>query len=251
MVLRVGISEADSSSIVETCRRNNITFGNALPVLCQLAHSRILHRLHYKSGASPRIFDEEWEHRLAQPMHFTGPMNLRPYLNQNWYKNQGGASEICLAISFSHYVLPRMPVSSLSADEWAADFPPFNSLLSRSRFIQRSHLVKRQAAALTRHPLMHEFHEIIASDRISRTREAALAWREKEKCGKVLVRSDSDGVNVFNDSECIFANDGSTLGNVSSLTPFTMSSYSCTQTVIREIGSSPSSIRLSQTVVPE
>ena len=215
MVLRLSISEAQSASIIQSCRRHNITFGNALPVLCQLAHSRLLHRLHYNSGASPRISNEEWKHRVAQPMHFAGPMNFRPYLDKDWYSNRGGIREICLAITFSHYVLPRMPVSLLSADEWGAEVPPFNSLLSRARFVQRSHLIRSQAAALTQHPLMHEFHEIIAAGRIAAAREGALAYKEKEKRGQLMDRGDSEAVSIVTNSDCVLANDGSSLGNVS------------------------------------
>ena len=199
-----------STGILATCRKMGITFGNALPVLCQIAHSRILHRLHQEG----KINEDEWQYRMIQPMHFAGPLNLRPYLDKNWYKHQGGAGEVCLAISFFEYTLPFMPSTKVPPKQWTDNrMPSFDSLLSQKRFVLRSCMIQRQSRNLLKHPLFLEFHSLRGPKRIERARNLALDWQRERN---TEIRG---GVNIPSSStasvNCVYSNGGSSLGNVS------------------------------------
>jgi hypothetical protein len=72
------VDEAATGIILSSCRTQAVTFGDVLPVLGQVAMSRVLHR----RRARGEIDDEEWAHRLRQPAHMWGVVNLRPVLDQ-------------------------------------------------------------------------------------------------------------------------------------------------------------------------
>ena len=200
-----------SLAIIETCRKLGITFGNALPVISQIAHARILHRLRYKKN---EISDSEWDFRLKQPMHFAGPLNLRPYLDQDWYKNKGGASEICLAINFYNYVLPPLPRSHLPPDQWNGVFPPYESLLSNKRFLHRSRMTRQQITATMKHPLFVDISACRGPGRIARARGFAMNWRAQQN-GEPVQAVGANNTNVGGDVPFVFSNGGASLGNVS------------------------------------
>jgi hypothetical protein len=75
-----------SQQIVQTCRAHSVTFGQAFPVLAQVALSRVLHRRYLRG----EITEEDWQHRLRQPTHTGGPLNLRPLLSEDWVAAGGG-----------------------------------------------------------------------------------------------------------------------------------------------------------------
>jgi hypothetical protein len=174
-------------------------------VLSQVAFARVLHRRRNKG----QIDDDEWEHRLQQPMHFTGPVNFRPYLDPDWYRS-GGADEVCLSITFYTLVLPFMPRSS-SVDDTGA--PSFSSLLSPARFLARARLARVQGQGLLGHPLLHEFHLLRLPERCLRARAAAMTWRAIQ-AGQGVPPIDSQP-GVFKDvAPVVFSNGGASLGSV-------------------------------------
>ncbi|KAM5531070.1 hypothetical protein V8D89_015290, partial [Ganoderma adspersum] len=67
---RVGyrFSAPETDAILAACRAHKVTFSTVIPVISQLAITRMLHR-RYLRGDLPA---DEWEHRRRQPMHFGG-----------------------------------------------------------------------------------------------------------------------------------------------------------------------------------
>jgi hypothetical protein len=170
---RLQFSEEVANRVLKTCRQAGITFGHALPVLCQLAHARILHRL-YAQGA---LSEAEWTHQIAQPMQFIGPLNLRPYLDPEWLAT-GGAGRVCTVVSYYRNRLPAMPVArTLPRGSPALEKPPFEALLSRGRFFHRCRIAKKQTSDFLDHPLKTEFAQLLKLPRIAKARSNALNWR--------------------------------------------------------------------------
>lgn len=205
-----------SAKVLKTCRALGITFGNALPVLSQIAHARLLHRLHHQG----KIAAEEWAYRRTQPMHFTGPINIRPYLDREWYQS-GGAHEVVLAIGFWNTILPLMPVSSVVEEDGT---PPFTSLLSNEQFIHRARLAKEQQTQTLKHPLLHELHELRMPNRVRSTRGLTEMWQAQVDGREYAGNEAHFGGSFRTMGACVFSNGGSSLGNVS-CTVFR--SYSC------------------------
>lgn len=146
-----------------------------------------------------------------QPMHFTGPINFRPYLDKEWYQ-AGGASEVCIAISFYTLVLPYMPTSPVRD---ATGAPPLSSLLSPERFVLRARLARVQGQRLLADPLLHELHVLRLPERNRRTRASALAWRAKQPGQKPPQDADIPPGMYKNLGTCVFTNGGASLGDVS------------------------------------
>lgn len=219
-MFKIRLSALVSRQIVGSCRSQGITFGNALPVLCQVAHARVLHRRRYPANSTlPSIGEEEWDHRSVQPSHFGGPMNLRPYLDGQWLA-EGGANEVCLAISFYFTHLPFLPMlprhvpphmstnrsagnrdsrdtssrgfeSTKVINETSSleirlhvkeqDASSFFEFLSPQRFLHRAKIVKRQNANSLKHPILHEIHLARTVDRIQKAKVMGQAWRRRLK----------------------------------------------------------------------
>ncbi|GJE91990.1 hypothetical protein PsYK624_081430 [Phanerochaete sordida] len=211
----VQFTVAESQQIMRTCRAWGLTLGNAHPVLSQLAFARLLHRLH----AQGTLSDADWETRLRQPMHYTGPMNYRPYLDSAWYKS-GGAEEVCIAISFYTLTLPSLPRAPTSPPD-ATGAPPFHALLSPARFRARAQAARAQSKALAAHPLLHEFHALRLTLRNARTRTAALALREgRPASGLSPLPGVAPSAGRFAElPPCVFANGGASLGDRDALMP--------------------------------
>lgn len=244
-----------SQQILKSCRSLGITFGNALPVLSQLAHTRMLHKCRNNiSPTLPHISDEEWEHRSVEPMIFAGPLNLRPYLNRSWFEN-GGFGDICVAISFFFFKLPSMPSPKqelITPDtghrqtlaEWfsgprdpnayIADIEDvgdmellnmeeghrilsFSSLLSLERFLLRALMIRAQSKQLLQHPLLHELHAARMPNYIQYARQIGLAWRAKQT-GSSL--NQSEFANVPKGRNFVASNGGSSLGNRDAILPY-------------------------------
>ncbi|EJD03599.1 uncharacterized protein FOMMEDRAFT_105696 [Fomitiporia mediterranea MF3/22] len=208
------LSEDMSNQVMNTCRAQRVTFGNALAVLSQVSVSRLLHSKRNTLDGSGKslISDDEWERRRREPMYFGGPINFRPYLDRTWYE-KGGAFEICLAISFSSFVLPFMPTpSSKSSSElnYATrrsgqdSLPSFSLFLSPERYFYRVRFIQAQSDALLRHPLFYEIHNTNVPNRVSLARAAALTWRANQS---------DDAPSTYNHSPFRYTNIGSSLGN--------------------------------------
>ncbi|KAL5485657.1 hypothetical protein ACEPAI_6698 [Sanghuangporus weigelae] len=122
--LTLHLPALQTRQVLDKCRELGITFGNALPVLSQLAFTRVLYRCRREGSPlrrrSHEVSDIEWEYRRVQPMHFAGPLNLRPYLDRRWY-DAGGASNVCMAVGSYHIVLPCMPTPEPIYEELSFD----------------------------------------------------------------------------------------------------------------------------------
>lgn len=88
-VARVRLPSDATPKALAACRANGVTFGLLLPVLGQVALSRLLHR-RVKRGS---LSLEEWETRKRLPMHGGGPVNLRPSVVADW-QQAGGHTEV-------------------------------------------------------------------------------------------------------------------------------------------------------------
>lgn len=73
-VIEHSFTEAESSIIMENGKKLQLTSNNVLPVLEQVALTRLLCRRYIKGD----IDAEEWEFRKREPMMSAGPSNLRP-----------------------------------------------------------------------------------------------------------------------------------------------------------------------------
>ncbi|KAI0647047.1 hypothetical protein C8Q79DRAFT_1110405 [Trametes meyenii] len=147
---------SESRAILDSCRRYKVTFGAAVPVISQMALTRFLHRRYLRS----EISQDEWEYRRRQPMHYGGPLNLRPYLDQEW-QSKGGPTNVALMIDFYDVTLPFMPTpygarNDESVPREADGAPSYATLLSRARVVYRTKLARRQLANSVRHPLLLE-----------------------------------------------------------------------------------------------
>ncbi|KAL5494922.1 hypothetical protein ACEPAI_384 [Sanghuangporus weigelae] len=209
------LPENISKQIIASCRALRITFGSTLPVLSQLAISRVLHKRRHRTNEKgrPLIHDEEWEYRCIQPMHFGGPVNFRPYLNRDWFE-RGGANEICLAITFSYSTLPFMPSKEFVGDQ---DAVSFSDLLSPARFVYRSRLIQAQLETQLRSPLFHELHTVLTPRRVTLAKAVGLAWRAKQAGN---ANASKDIPSTYNYRSCVFTNGGASLGNRDAVLPY-------------------------------
>ncbi|KIJ61883.1 hypothetical protein HYDPIDRAFT_158855 [Hydnomerulius pinastri MD-312] len=201
-----------SQLVLHNCKRLGITFNNAYFTVSQVAMARVLCRRYLRG----EIGEEEWNYRKRQPMHFYGPLNLRPYLDNEWLK-KGGAGEVGLNISFFHFVLPFMPLGTCDlTSDLVNGAPSFASLMSFKRFLHRSALVKSQSEKLFRHPRFVDISVAAHVDRIEPSRVAALDWVQQgeERRHRENARLEWVGTN-----DPILAQGGSSLGNMDTLFP--------------------------------
>ncbi|KAH9901368.1 hypothetical protein C8Q73DRAFT_786744 [Cubamyces lactineus] len=148
------IDLVQSRAILDACRLHKVTFGAAIPVISQMALTRFLHRRFLRGDLSV----DEWEQRGRQPMHYGGPLNLRPYLDQTWQR-EGGAMEISLMIDYYDCSLPFMPTPygarrDAGVPRAADGAPPYEVLLSRARFLARVRSIRAQLVRTLKHPLL-------------------------------------------------------------------------------------------------
>jgi hypothetical protein len=142
-------SRAVSSTILTNCRRHGITLNSAYYALSQVALARVLCRQYLRG----QISEEEWEYRKRQPMHVFGPLNLRPYQDNE----TGGSGDVGLGTGLASYVLPFMPLGEMSSGdpsrlELVNGAPDFPALMSFDRFLLRCANVKAQVQNLLKHP---------------------------------------------------------------------------------------------------
>ncbi|KAF8838028.1 hypothetical protein BDN67DRAFT_955732 [Paxillus ammoniavirescens] len=211
------LSQNQTSAIMINCRLNNITFGNAFLPLAQVAMTRVLYRRYLRG----EISGEEWEYRKKQPHISGGPLNLRPYLDQEWLA-KGGHGEFLLAISFLFYQLPFMTLGMTTRQHreelvLCNGAPPFAHLLTFHRFLHRANMVKQQVDKFLYHPLFLEIAGAAHLDRLEITRFGALAWMKSIKEGttadegEVLAAIDFPGAT--------WAHGGSSMGNMDHIFP--------------------------------
>ncbi|EIN07288.1 hypothetical protein PUNSTDRAFT_135974 [Punctularia strigosozonata HHB-11173 SS5] len=213
---------ATSKSIIHGCRQKGITFGHAFPVLGQVAAARVLHRRYLRG----EITDEEMQYRLRQPMHTGGPLNLRPYLDPAWFEH-GGATEVCLCISFFWTTLPFLPRPPGTRSRKDASVvlhdgaPTVFELLPSDRFLLRARSIKRQVTMQMKHP---SFLEIILArlpSRIDRMRSAVTEWRTLKAAGtdpRTLYTDRPIDVSTLQDG-LVLTHGGSSMGNVDVIQP--------------------------------
>ena len=209
----VSFSRERSSLVVASCRKHSITIGSALPVLSQMGSTRVLHRRYLRG----EISEKEWMQRLTQPFHSAGPINLRPFLDQEWYEN-GGAEVVMLGINFYIITIPSMPTVP---SEWLSQHrseledgaPPFSALFPRDRFVRRVQWVKKQFKHTLTHPLIFEIATAPSLERAIGAKAAAERWT-KLQAGEELEGTEQP-IHVSPTLGYVFHNGGSSLGNVS------------------------------------
>ncbi|KIK08290.1 hypothetical protein K443DRAFT_672778 [Laccaria amethystina LaAM-08-1] len=202
-----------SNLILQTCHRNHITFGSAYPVIAQVALTRVLCRRYIRGDISQM----EWQFRRREPMVTGGPLSLRPFLDQEWFK-QGGASNVSLAISFFDYTLPFMPLGSASSILPGSALPSFHQLLSPQRFLLRCISIKRQAAHLIKHPLFLEIAGARMPERAESLRNFGSHWRRDKAAPKDLDDGVISAVEQASKSP-VWTHGGSSFGNADLLLP--------------------------------
>ncbi|KAF9231618.1 hypothetical protein BU15DRAFT_82167 [Melanogaster broomeanus] len=191
-VLVTSISRDQTAAILMNCRLNNITFGNAFLPLAQVAMTRVLYRRYLRG----EIDEEEWEYRKKQPHINRGPLNLRPYLDQQWF-SKGGGGEFFLAISYFFYQLPFMTLG-VTTQQHRDDLALSNG-------------APPQLASSTT-PLFLEIASVEPITQLERTRVRALEWLKSVEEGttaddtEVLAPADFPGTT--------WAHGGSSIGNL-------------------------------------
>ncbi|KAI0636975.1 hypothetical protein C8Q77DRAFT_1215834 [Trametes polyzona] len=211
------LSSADSRAILDGCRRHKVTFGSAIPVIAQMALTRLLHRRYLRGD----IFLEEWEYRRRQPMHYGGPVNLRPYLDEEWQR-AGGVSEMLLMIDYYDCTLPFMP-SPYGARRDAGvprvdGAPPYSALLSRPRFFHRASLAKQQLARTVRHPLLLEIAHARQPLYVTRKKKIAVHWQADLKGELLPPFPELDKLDHVSPDYC-FSGALSSIGDMTAILP--------------------------------
>ncbi len=194
-----------------------MTFGTVIPVICQLAITRMLHRRYLRGDLPP----DEWEYRRRQPMHFGGPVNLRPYMDADWQR-RGGATEVALAIDYYECTLPFMPTpfGSRRDDGVPRDLlgaPPFAALMSPARFFHRGQLCRQQLRKIMANPLAMDIASARQPAYVHRKRVMATHWLAEKKGLPLpdlpVPAHARDGAPA----DCVFANGLSSVGQVRAL----------------------------------
>ncbi|CAA7267551.1 unnamed protein product [Cyclocybe aegerita] len=209
------LSVEKSKAIILNCRKNGITFGNAYPILGQLATARTLLRRYLRGD----IKEGEWEFRTKEPMFSAGPLNMRPFLDKSWI-DAGGFFSVCVSIGFFFYLLPFMPLGAGAKlrPGPGPQLPTFEEQLSSQRFFLRSRSIRKQADNYFRHPLFVELGEVNLPHRIARIQPVAVQWRRDGLPPHILddrpLSPKEQAATGF-----ILGNGGSSMGNVDLLLP--------------------------------
>jgi len=180
-----------------------------------MGSTRVLHRRYLRG----EINEEKWRWHCIQPFHSAGPINLRPFLDQEWY-DSGGDEVVMLGINFYIITIPSMPTIpggwlTQHKSELEDGTLPFSALFSRDRFVRRAQAVKKQFKHTLTHPLLFEIATAPSLERAIRAKAAAERWK-KSQAGEDLGETEKPilGSPIPN---FIFHNGGSSLGNVSSI----------------------------------
>ena len=209
---RFSVPETDA--ILTTCRKHKVTFGTVVPVISQLAITRMLHRRYLRGDLPP----DEWEYRRRQPMHFGGPVNLRPYMDAEWQR-RGGLTEVVLAIDYYDCTLPFMPspFGSRRDSEVPRDpsgTPPFAKLMSPARFFHRAQLCRQQLRRIMANPLAMDVAAARQPGYLHRKRVMAAHWLAERRGSPLpdppVPVEARDGAPA----DCVFATGLSSVGQV-------------------------------------
>lgn len=204
-------TKEETQSILNNCRQLGHTFGVVLPVIGQVALTRILCRKH----VCGEIGEAEWEFRKREPMISGGPFNLRPFLDKEWYE-KGGDTNASLATGSYSYNLGYMPLGAANNISPGAPVPSYSDLLSDRRFAYRCTLIRKQAELVLRHPLRYEIGipRLITRRRFSTG--IAKTWRQHVHKGvdhKLLFVQEQAAAGV------VYTHGGSSFGTVSPKPP--------------------------------
>lgn len=202
--------------ILSNCRHYGITLTCASYALSQVVLSRVICRRYLKG----EISQEEWEYRIREPMFFNGPLNLRPYLDQDWFQH-GGSGEVGLNASFAQYILPFMPLGAMRSKdvirtlEMVDGAPHFPELMSFERFLHRCEVVRTRVEELFNHPWFADICTAGYYFRLPLRQGAADAWRATgaRNIGDAELERQPSPIPVPSLGP-IMTQDGSSLGNV-------------------------------------
>jgi hypothetical protein len=158
----------ESERMMQACRSNGLTFGSVLPILGQVALARSLCK-HYLEG---KMSDEEWEFRKKEPMINAGPLNSRPFLDPQWFKD-GGATNASMGIGYYFYQLPFIPLGAAATLRPGSALPQHFDMLSKARFIYRCQKMKNNIKEFMQHPRFLEMNEVYMPARLERLRNIA------------------------------------------------------------------------------
>jgi hypothetical protein len=188
------LEKESGEAVLESCRRQGITFGHAVYVLCQLAHTMVLHR------RRKDMLDGEWEYRIQQPMHFGAPVNSRPYFDPEWLR-RGGGTEVFFAITYSRLTLPSMP----RIDEGELTYGKF---MSQKIFLHRCHSARRQMTNYLKHPLLLQFAALLEQRHCKGKKTLLDVWRARDTIGQ-----ESSERPLFPPKSALLGNTGAVLSN--------------------------------------
>ncbi|KAI0362094.1 hypothetical protein OH77DRAFT_1416302 [Trametes cingulata] len=210
-------SPSETRAILDSCRRHRVTFGSVIHVISQMALTRLLHRRYLRGDIS----EEEWEQRRRQPLHSGGPLNLRPYLDEDWQR-KGGLSEILLMIDYYDCTLPFMPTpygSRRDAGVPRVDgAPPYSALLSRERFFYRAKLIRQQITRAVKYPLVVELAQARQPVFALRNKMNTMQWQAAQRGEPLPQRPELQGMDAVAPDYC-FAGGFSSVGDVSPIFP--------------------------------
>ena len=195
------LSATLSEKIMRTCRAEGITFGDAYPIIGQLATARVLLRRYLRN----EIGEEEWMWRRREGMCSAGPVNLRRFFEREDY--------VGVALGFYHCSIGFLPLGAASKME---EMPPVGGLLTRERFVFRAREVQKQKRRYLESGLCLEMGDAFLRrrGRVEMARGVAKEWtRQREGEEKVVNAMDQAG------SGFVLCNGGSSMGNVDGLLP--------------------------------
>jgi hypothetical protein len=214
--LFTALSPAETRTVMQTCRKHGITYGNAFYVICQVALARVLLRLFRRGEISPK----EWDWRKRQHIITGGPLNMRPFLDPEWF-NAGGKSAVTTSIGFFLLTLPFIPLGSTEKMKNIEE-ATFDDFLSPRRFVLRSNIVRKQMKHQLKHPLFHEVSNARLVPRGANNRALAVRWQDElEKAKGGQLQGQSVPLMEQGANGPVFACIGSTLGDLTSAIPIT------------------------------
>lgn len=181
-----------TKNILATCREAGVTLGNTMPVLFQMAHARLFHRLH----AQGLISHTEWDNKGAWQL--LGPVNLRPFVDPVGHK----LLYSCCALSVYNVTLPRIPMPVNDMDK-----PSYGDFLTQEQFLYRCTLSAKQLKQFLKHPLLVEIAEAREKNAASTSKAIVMWWRavsENKAWSRPAERSENYSLGI----PCQFSSSG-------------------------------------------
>lgn len=198
--------------ILDTCRREGITFGDAYPIIGQVATARVLLSRYLKG----EIGEEEWTWRKKERMCTAGPVNLRKYFEEE------ARDYVGVALGFYQYTLRFLPLGLGATMKPGEEMPAAGAVLTKERFLLRAREVKKQATRYLRSELCLEMGEAVLRrrKRVESAREAAREWREERGGEERLLSPMEEAAS----GGFVVCNGGSSIGNIDGILPMEYSS---------------------------